>query len=180
MGKASNDGESLWVFGYGSLMWNPGFPFVEDLYGRIYGYHRCLCVLSTTYRGTPKTPGLVLGLDRGGSTMGRAFHVAPEKVNDTMAYLEDREQITQVYCPHFTNVHLSDGRKVRAYTFISRHDHRQYAGHLGLEETATLVAAGCGERGRSLDYVANTVRHLDGLGITNTNLHKVLEMAKKL
>lgn len=170
-----SDGD-FWVFAYGSLMWDPGFPFAESAPGLIHGFHRCLCVLSTIYRGTPDRPGLVLGLDRGGSCAGRAFRVAPEHVNDTLSYLDEREQVTKVYCPHFVDVKLGDGRCVKGYTFVVRHQHEQYV-HLGQEEQARLVAQGVGRRGRALDYLANTIRHLDDLGIKDGPLHQVLEMA---
>lgn len=170
----------FWVFGYGSLMWNPGFPYTERAPARIYGFHRCLCVVSTNYRGTDENPGLVLGLDRGGSAVGRAFHVAKENVNNVLEYLEEREQITKVYCPHFAKTRLNDGRIVNAYTFIARHDHAQYAGPMSRQKCAAMVAKGVGERGSSLEYLANTVEHLDQLGIKGTELHRVLEMAKKI
>ena len=177
-GEGDQDG--FWVFGYGSLMWNPGFPYLEAAPARIFGFRRSLCVISTNYRGTEQNPGLVLGLDNGGSTDGLAFLVADEHINETLAYLDDREQITKVYCPHFACAHLKDGRKVRAYTFVVRHGHGQYAGNLSREETARMIVNGKGERGRSLDYVANTVAHLDELGIKDTELHRVLELAQTL
>ena len=171
--------QDLWIFAYGSLMWNPGFPHVEDQPGLIYGYHRCLCVRSTIYRGTPENPGLVLGLDRGGSCCGRALRVTAEHVNATIAYLDEREQVTKVYCPHFVTVKLGDGREVCGYTFVVRHEHEQYV-HLSIDEQARLVAQGKGGRGSALDYLTNTIEHIDALGIKDTDLHKVLERAKAL
>lgn len=176
--KFSDD--EFWVFGYGSLIWNPGFTFVEKMKAKIFGFHRCLCVVSTAYRGTNENPGLVLGLDRGGSTTGIAFRVDKKHVNEVLAYLEDREQITKVYCPHFAKAHLTDGRTVRAYTFITRHEHEQYAGPMSMEKCAKMVASGVGERGSSLEYLANTVEHLEQMGIKDTDLHKVLKMAKEI
>ena len=136
--------------------------------------------MSTQYRGTTETPGLVLGLDEGGSCCGRAFHVAPEHVNDTLAYLEDREQVTKVYCPHFLDVTLNDGRTVTAYSFVVRREHNQYAGHLSVAQQALMVAQGVGHRGTALDYLANTIEHIDALGISDPQLHDVLQMAKAL
>lgn len=169
----------LWVFGYGSLMWNPGFPYVEERPGLVHGYHRSLCVRSTIYRGTPDNPGLVLGLDQGGSCCGRTFRVEAKHVNSTLAYLDEREQVTKVYCPHFVEAHLNDGRSVTAYTFVVRRDHEQYV-HLPIDEQARLVAHGAGDRGRALDYLTSTIEHIDELGISDPQLHKVLKMAQAL
>ncbi|MBF0247381.1 MAG: gamma-glutamylcyclotransferase [Alphaproteobacteria bacterium] len=172
--------DDFWVFGYGSLMWNPGFPYVEERPGQVFGYHRSLCILSTHYRGTPDNPGLVLGLDSGGSCCGRAFRVAPRHVNATLAYLDEREQVTKVYCPHYLETKLNDGRVVNAYTFVVRHQHEQYAGRLTVEEQARLVARGVGDRGTALEYLANTVEQIDALGVSDTPLHQVLTMARSL
>jgi len=170
--------DEFWVFAYGSLMWDPGFPYEEVVPGHIYGYHRSLCVLSTIYRGTPESPGLVLGLDHGGSCSGLAFRVAPKNVNATIAYLDEREQVTKVYCPFFIETKLTDGRTIDAYTFVVRREHEQYAGVLSLEEQARLVCQGHGQKGPAIDYVANTVAHIDDLGVSDEQLHKVLSLAQ--
>lgn len=171
--------QDLWIYGYGSLMWNPGFAYIEDHPGLIHGYSRRLCVRSTIYRGTPDNPGLVLGLDKGGSCCGRAFRVAAEHVNGVIAYLDEREQVTKVYCPHFVSVQLNDGREVNGYTFVVRREHDQYV-HLSMEEQARLVAHGKGDRGTALDYLASTVEHIDALGIKDTELHHVYERAREI
>ena len=169
----------LWIYGYGSLMWNPGFPYVEAYPALIHGYHRSLCVRSTGYRGSPDSPGLVLGLDLGGSCCGRAFRVVAKHVNATMAYLDEREQVTKVYCPHFIDAQLNDGRTVAAYTYVVRREHEQYV-HLTTDEQAHLVAHGKGDRGTALDYLASTIEHIDELGISDSPLHEVLAKAKAL
>lgn len=171
--------QDLWIFAYGSLMWNPDFPYTESAVGLVHGYHRSLCILSTHYRGTHENPGLVLGLDRSGSCCGRAFLVASAHVASTVAYLDEREQVNKVYCPRFVHVKLSDGRCVQGYTFVVRHEHEQYV-RLSREEQARLVAHGTGERGAALDYLASTVEHIDALGIKDTALHQVLARAKAL
>src|SRR5690349_2563312 len=84
----------LWVFGYGSLIWKPGFEFVEQRPARLIGEHRSLCIYSMVHRGTPEKPGLVLGLDRGGACQGVAFRVARKQRDATVAYLREREQVT--------------------------------------------------------------------------------------
>ena len=160
-------------------MWNPGFPYIDDRPALIHGYHRSLCIKSTNYRGTPDHPGLVLGLDRGGSCCGRAFLVAAEHVNATVAYLDEREQITKVYCPRFIDAQLNDGRTVSTYTFVARHEHEQYS-KLSIDEQAHLVATGKGDRGTALDYLANTIKHIDELGISDPQLHEVYAKAQTL
>ena len=185
--KAPDMHDDFWVFGYGSLMWNPGFPYVEDRPAMIHGYHRSLCVLSTHYRGDDAHPGLVVGLDQGGECCGRVFKVAPEHVNDAIAYLDEREQVTKVYCPQFVCAKVASkdascderGDEVAAYTFVVRHEHPQYV-KLSLDEQARLVATGVGSRGAALDYLANTVEHITALGIKDTDLHKVLEKARAI
>lgn len=184
MNTAPNDKnepqDDFWVFAYGSLMWNPGFAYEEVVPGQIEGYQRSLSVLSTIYRGTPENPGLVLGLDEGGSCCGLVFRVAPENVNETVSYLDEREQVTKVYCPHFFDTHLNDGRTVKSYTFVVRREHEQYAGPLSLEEQARLVSQGVGKAGTAQDYLISTIEHIDDLGIKDSQLHEVLKMARAL
>src|SRR5688572_31561615 len=118
--------EDLWVFGYGSLMWRPGFPFLERAHAHLYGYHRSLCVLSHVHRGTPEKPGLVLGLDRGGRCHGVAFRVLASEAEATTAYLREREQVTKVYVERRLPVTLDDGREVTALAYIVDRRHPQY------------------------------------------------------
>src|SRR4051794_23010766 len=120
----------LWVFGYGSLMWRPGFPHVERRHASLYGYHRSLCVLSHVHRGTPERPGLVLGLDRGGRCLGVAFRVAAREAEATVAYLRGREQVTAVYLERRLPIRLDDGRRVEALAYAVDRRHPQYAGAL--------------------------------------------------
>lgn len=164
----------VWVFGYGSLMWRPDFAFVEEMKARLGGYHRALCHYSVEYRGTPARPGLVLGLDRGGSCVGRAFRVAAMDVPDALAALHVREMPRSSYAPKWLPVTLKDGRKVTALAYVVRRDHDLYTGKLTLERIVELVLAGRGERGACLDYVRNTVAHLDAMGIKDGCLHRVL------
>ncbi|MBL6959295.1 MAG: gamma-glutamylcyclotransferase [Rhodospirillales bacterium] len=172
------DGDT-WVFAYGSLMWRPGFDYLEESPARLYGYHRGLCVYSNVYRGTPEKPGLVLGLDRGGSCLGRAFRVAAGHWQTVRDYLYAREMINDVYRPTFLKVRLEDGRRLEAYAFVARRDHVQYTGHLSPEQMLPWVLQGHGKGGSCLDYVENTIAHLDEMGIPDGPLHKVLTLAKE-
>ncbi|MCB2099802.1 MAG: gamma-glutamylcyclotransferase, partial [Rhodobacterales bacterium] len=136
----------IWVFGYGSLMWRPGFTYQEMRQARLQGYHRALCVYSHHYRGTPERPGLVLGLDRGGCCVGMAIRVAARDSEAVIDYLWQREMLNDVYLPKWLPV-TTDKGKVDALCFVVRRDHEQYARGLSLEESARLVAQGYGDRG---------------------------------
>ena len=163
----------LWVFGYGSLMWRPGFPVVERRHARLRGYHRALCVLSHVHRGTPERPGLVLGLDRGGSCRGVAFRVAAAEAPATLAYLREREQVTAVYVERVLGVSLDDGRRVSAVTYLVDRTHPQYAGRLPEPELLRLVRQGLGRSGANPDYVRNTHQHLVAMGVADPLLDRI-------
>lgn len=167
--------DDVWVFAYGSLMWKPGFPFVEVRAARLYGYHRALCIYSIRGRGTDDRPGLVLGLDRGGSCVGRAYRVAATEWEAVRAYLQVREMVTNVYRPTFLVVTLDDGRRVAAYGFVARHDHAQYTGRLPEGRMAELILQGAGLHGTARDYLAHTVVQMDALGIRTGPLHRLLK-----
>lgn len=172
----------LWVFGYGSLMWSPDFPHAQASAGILHGYHRALCIYSHRHRGTPEIPGLVMGLCRGGSCWGMAFRVPSSKIPIALETLWRREMVNRVYEPRLVPVHLggrSKSNAVPAVAFIADPTHRQFAGHLDLKETARLVAQGCGQRGKNIDYLAQTVTHMDELGIREGQLHQVLATVRR-
>jgi cation transport protein ChaC len=160
----------LWIFGYGSLMWRPGFDYDEKLIALVRGYHRALCVYSHVHRGTPERPGLVLGLDRGGSCKGIAFRVSQRKAADTIAYLRAREQVTMVYREIVLKASTADGRTVKCLSYAVDRTHEQYAGMLDLPELERFVAQGIGVSGANPDYVRNTYEHMAGLGIADPTL----------
>ncbi len=170
--------KDLWVFGYGSLMWDPRFDHVEAVPGRLHGYHRALCLLSVRNRGTPETPGLVVALDRGGSCRGIAFRVAAPAVAATRAYLWQREMYTNAYRPLTVPLRLDDGRRVVALTFAASPGHPQHVRPATPEHAAALVVQGRGAYGTSLDYLRNVIRHLDAFGIPDGPLHHVLLLAE--
>lgn len=162
--------EDLWIFGYGSLMWRPGFDFVERRVATVRGYHRALCVYSHVHRGTPERPGLVLGLDRGGACKGIAFRVPAAKATATIGYLRRREQVTLVYRELLLRARLDDGRVVTALSYAVDRSHGQYAGRLDKEELERLVLQGQGLSGANPDYVRKTQAHLAELGIFDATL----------
>lgn len=157
----------LWVFGYGSLMWRPGFAFVERRGAHLHGYHRALCIFSHVHRGTPEMPGLVLGLDRGGRCRGVAFRVAAEHAGATVDYLRAREQATSVYLERQVKVRLDDGREVGALTYVADRRHGQYAGRLPLDDLLRLIHQGVGISGANPDYVRATHEQLIELGVSD-------------
>lgn len=166
---------SRWVFGYGSLMWNPGFPHRRTVAARLQGYHRKLCVYSFHYRGRPDKPGLVFGLDRGGSCLGQAFEVAEKDWMETYAYLQKREQITMVYKEVTTPVTLAEtGERVTALTYIVDRAHPQCAARLSEDDMLRMVRQGEGEAGGCIDYVRNTHAHLQKLGLSDPGLSRIV------
>lgn len=166
--------EQFWIFGYGSLMWRPGFEFLASEPALVRGWHRRLCVYSYVHRGTPEQPGLVLGLDRGGSCHGLAFQVAPERWHDTITYLRAREQVTSVYLEKRKPVRLLEsGRMVEATTYVVDRDHHQYAGVLEDEDLLRHVVNGQGVSGHCIDYVMSTVDHLRAMKLRDPTLERL-------
>ena len=166
--------EQFWIFGYGSLMWRPGFDFVRSESARVHGYHRSLCVYSHVHRGTPERPGLVLGLDRGGSCHGIAFQVMPDSWEKTIAYLRAREQVTSVYLERRKNIKLTESdRTVDAVTYVVDRAHSQYAGILSDEALEHHVRLGQGVSGHCTDYVMNTLAHLREMSIHDPALERL-------
>src|SRR5258707_5895726 len=170
----------LWVFGYGSLMWSPGFRSSQKSAGKVHGYHRSLCVYSHRYRGTETRPGLVMGLCRGGSCWGMTFRVSATRAKRVLAYLYRREMGNRVYRPRFVRVRVRGGREVRALAFVADTEHRQFVGDLDVERTARLVAQGRGERGHNIDYLSYTLAHMHELGVRDPHLDRVLLAALAL
>jgi len=165
----------FWVFGYGSLMWRPGFAHVETVRARLHGFRRSLCVYSWVHRGTEERPGLVLGLDRGGSCIGLAFRVPNELRDEVVAYLRERELVTNVYLERLLPIRLESGDSVMALCYVVDRAHRQYAGRLSAEEAANIVTGGVGQSGRNEDYLFSTLDHLKALGIRDHWLQGVAD-----
>lgn len=163
----------FWVFGYGSLMWRPDFAHVETRRARLHGFRRSLCVTSVIYRGTPERPGLVLGLDRGGSCVGMAFRVPGELREEVLTYLRERELITNVYLERVLPVRLEGGESVPAVSYIVDRRHDQYAGTLDEAAAAKIVSGAVGNAGPNEEYVVNTIAHLRALGIRDHWLEEV-------
>ncbi len=163
----------LWVFGYGSLMWNPGFDYTERVLATLPGYARTFCMRSIHHRGTEDAPGLVLALDEHPETecYGLAFAVPQDTRHDTLAYLRERELISSAYLEKVLDIDLHDGRRVAAVTYVVDPHHVQYCGNLPLEEQACIIARAVGGRGPNTEYLYNTALHLEELGIEDRDLN---------
>jgi cation transport protein ChaC len=172
--------EDLWVFGYGSLMWRPGFPHRQFAPATLAGYHRSFCIFSHLWRGTPERPGLVLGLTPGGSCRGIAFRVIAEDRDEVLIYLHERELGSYAYQPVTLPVDLTDGGRVRAYCFVADTSHPQYAGELPRDRAAAIIMEAEGRGGLNRDYLISTVRELDRHGYAEPELRALLvEVAKR-
>ena len=164
----------LWVFGYGSLIWRPGFPFEERVKARLGGYHRALCIHSHVHRGTPERPGLVFGLDRGGSCVGMAFRIAHAEREAVVAYLRERELVTHVYRETTLPVRLADGRGVRALSYVVDRGHTQYAGRIAAPAAAAIVRSAHGQSGPNVEYVTSAFAEIEALGLRDRWLADVV------
>jgi cation transport protein ChaC len=164
--------QPLWVFGYGSLMWNPGFPVAERRIARLDGWHRSFCMRSIHHRGTEEDPGLVLALDaaEGASCHGLGFRVEGGAEEETIAYLRERELISSAYLETEQVIALEGGAEVPALTYVIDAEHVQYCGGLPLEIQAGIIARAVGGRGPNTEYLYNTAQHLAELGIEDAEL----------
>jgi glutathione-specific gamma-glutamylcyclotransferase len=174
--------DQLWVFGYGSLIWDPCFVFDDRQIGRVTGWHRSFCMWSVHYRGSATEPGLVLALDaaEGGHCDGVAFRVSPGHEAATLAALRERELISYAYREETVAVTLTDGRSVQAVTYVINRDHAQYTDAMSLEEQAQIIAQRHGVRGPNRDYLFATAQHLADLGLADPDLDWLVRRVRGL
>lgn len=168
-----------WVFGYGSLIWRPGFAYLRAERALVRGVHRRLCIYSHLHRGTAERPGLVFGLERGGACAGMAFQVSPDQWAEVHAYLREREQTTGVYLETHRPVRLASGETVSALTFVADPAHVQYAGRLSIEDQFALVEGAVGQAGPNIDYVVNTAEHLRDMGIADRQVQALVRLIEE-
>ncbi|NVJ93177.1 MAG: gamma-glutamylcyclotransferase [Methylocystaceae bacterium] len=174
--------DAFWVFGYGSLMWRPGFTYEEAQMATLKGFTRSFCVYSHYYRGTPASPGLVLGLDpkENAECRGVAFRIAEEKKTEVIAYLTERELCGYAYLAQTHPLALDCGTQIQAYTFVADPEHPLYAGHLDPDHAASLIMEAEGNAGLNRDYLINSVRELEAHGYHDPDLHNLLKKVEYL
>lgn len=174
---AQEPGAPFWVFGYGSLMWNPAFHYAEKRCGLVCGYHRSYCMWTDGGRGTPDLPGLMLALDHGGSCRGMAFRIAEDQVEEELDIIWSREMIGGAYQARWVSIKTEEGT-VRALTFVINRDFVRYAGKVPHNVLIAHLATAEGRLGSCIEYLQNTVAYLDALGINDGPMHHILEDAR--
>ena len=170
--------QDRWVFGYGSLMWRPGFPFIDRRRATLHGWRRAFCIYSVHHRGTYARPGLVLGLAPGGSTRGVAYRVAAKDWAEVYAYLREREQPTETYVEAWRDVRIVGEGPASSLVFLSDPKHPQWAGALTLERQAELIDGATGLSGRNIDYLRDLVLHLREEGVRDHGMERLLGMVE--
>lgn len=172
------EGDPIWIFGYGSLMWRPGFEALERAPATVHGWRRAFCIYSTHHRGSNMRPGLVLALDRGGSCRGMGFRIATDAAAETLANLRAREQINGVYREAYVVARLEDGthRNVRAITYVAERAHPSYTGRLPLQRQVLLIRGAEGKSGTNVEYLVHTLRELARLGVRERELERIMTL----
>lgn len=173
---------TMWVFGYGSLLWNPGFPVAKSEVATLHGYARSFCMSSVHHRGTDEKPGLVLALDEVSEAhcTGLALMVEPGAEDTTLAYLRERELISSAYVERNLEVELQVGTQVTAVTYVIDPDHVQYCGGMPLEQQAQIIAHAVGGRGPNTEYLYNTAGHLNDIGLSDPDLDWLTERVRQI
>ena len=173
---------SMWVFGYGSLLWNPGFEVAQSVIGTLPDYARSFCMRSIHHRGTEEAPGLVLALDQqpGKACEGVALEVTAGHEDQTLIYLRERELISSAYVEKELSVQLVSGREVTALVYVIDEAHEQYCGDLALEEQAQIIARAIGGRGPNTEYLYNTAEHLTSVGLHDPALEWLAKRVREI
>lgn len=177
MVASAPDPDNIWVFAYGSLMWNPAFHFAESTQATLYGYHRAFCLKTEIGRGNPDAPGLLLGLDRGGCCKGLAYRVHRDQVCEELDIIWSREMVADTYTPRWVTLNCATG-KIPAIGFVMERHNERYINGLSLNASAVMIAKASGALGPCSEYLENTVMALDEIGIGDGPLHRLLDEVK--
>jgi len=170
-----DEATDFWIFAYGSLIWNPGFPYKSREPARLAGYRRGYCIRSTIYRGTPQAPGLVLGLEKGGECEGVGYRVAGALKTETMNYLRERELITSVYDETLLPIETREGARREAYAYVANPAHEQYVEMRDFDAAVAIIASASGVAGPNCEYAINTWANLAELGIRDPLVERVAD-----
>ena len=171
-------GEDLPIFAYGSLIWNPAFHFAGRELAHVHGYHRRFCLWTSLGRGTPERPGLMLGLDTGGSCRGVLYTIAAADIESELEIVWRREMVTAAYRPAWVAARTAAGPR-RAIAFLINHAHERYAGRLDDAAIVRSIAQACGPLGACAEYLFNTTEHLDELGIVDRSLRRLSRLVRE-
>jgi len=174
------EGTDAWVFGYGSLMWNPAIIVADSRKAHVRGYHRQFCLTLQAGRGTPEKPGLMLAIDRGGSVTGMAHRIAADAVESELSILWMREMLSGAYEPRWVNADVEREGRIRALTFVVNRHHPRYEGALAEDRTAQRIADAAGPLGTNRDYLYRTANHLAALGVEDGPLHSLVSRVRAL
>lgn len=175
---SSHQGEGLWVFGYGSLLWNPAFNFEKSEPAKLFGFHRKFCLQLSMGRGSPQNPGLMLALDHGGSCNGRAFFIPQNDVASETKILWMREMLSGAYKAKWCKM-KSANQTLSGLTFVINRNHARYITGLEIDKTIELLATGSGHLGSCRDYLENTIDHLDEINVRDHYLHLLRNRLRK-
>lgn len=174
----AHSGEDIWIFGYGSLVWNPSFEFDQRKQAHLFGYHRRFCLRTTITRGSPEKPGLVLGLDHGGSAKGIIFRMPASIAAQECDVIWKREMLSGAYAPSWVKVKNQDGEGVKAITFIIRRDHPSFAARMPEQHSAKIIAEASGIIGTNSEYLFNTDAALTAEGINDFSLKRLADLVR--
>ena len=167
------EGEDVWVFAYGSLMWNPAILVAESRKAHVRGYHRTFCLTLSGGRGSVEKPGLMLAVDRGGSCTGIAHRIAADKVESELTVLWYREMLSGAYEPRWINADVEEVGRNRALAFVINRSHPRYEGILAEETIAQRIAVAAGQFGTNRDYLYHTETFLNGLGVADRPIQRL-------
>jgi cation transport protein ChaC len=173
------DADDVWVFGYGSLMWNPAMNFAEMRPARIHGYHRSYCLQSPFGRGTPDSPGLMLALKPGGSVLGMAIRLHPEQMEEELEIVWKREMSSGAYNARWFRTWTEQG-PVWSISFVINPAHPRYVCSMPFEQMAERIATAKGRNGSCREYLENTVAYLNNIGQTDGPMHRMLRMVERI
>ena len=176
--KDSHSGNNVWIFGYGSLKWNPSFSYDMRIPAHLFGYHRRFCLRTTITRGSQEKPGLVLGLDRGGSARGILFRIPASIAARECDLIWKREMLSGAYKPSWVKVKSNDGRTLKALTFIIKRSHPNFAEPISDEESIKIIAEASGIIGPNSEYLLNTATALHSEGIIDQKLKRLANLLK--